>query len=504
MNILNKKTAVNILIAILYAAITMFSVMHHEIWSDEAQVWMICKYISLPDLFSHLINEGHPPFFYLIVMPFAKLFDNIIWMQLICWLSCVLAVFLLWNNSKFTTLTKTVITISAPFIYFFPTVARSYSIIPLFVFLLAIFHDKTKEHPFVYTFLLIALTHTHVIMAMFTFLLFIRFLYINIYLPYKNKEKQDKKYIISSILIILGFFGLFIQLVGTTSSNVYITFRDDDKVAALARIIFAFIFGSMDAYYIKSHANYFNFWTIGYCLIYMATFALMAIMLFKNNKKLFLLFLIPSLFQIAVYTTTYNQLVLPTRIFTLYTIIIFAFWILFKEDNFSETGFLSKKKNIKAIFTLFFALMIFNGIKSYYADVAFDYSASKKMALFIKNNYIDKGKNPIIFSDTINFTVAINYYLDPENNLYWAKTGRPYKYVVWGKDIVPTFTEDKWRYYFSEIRKIDKKSTLLIVKDLNAFWDIKANLEWKDFNLVYISGDSLEYFEKFRLYEYKY
>ena len=78
--------------------------------------------------------------------------------------------------------------------------------------------------------------------------------------------------------------------------------------------------------------------------------------------------------------------------------------------------------------------------------------------------------------------------------MYWAKTGRPYKYVVWGKDIVPTFTEDKWRYYFSEIRKIDKKSTLLIVKDLNAFWDIKANLECKDFNLVYISGDSLEYF----------
>ena len=102
-----KKTS--LIVALIYAIITLISVFHHEIWSDEAQVWMLTKYISLPELFPHLVNEGHPPFFYLIVMPFAKLFNNIIWMQLICWFSSVLAIFLLWNNSKFSSLTKTVI-----------------------------------------------------------------------------------------------------------------------------------------------------------------------------------------------------------------------------------------------------------------------------------------------------------------------------------------------------------------------------------------------------------
>ncbi|HIT55361.1 TPA: hypothetical protein IAA92_03795, partial [Candidatus Galligastranaerophilus intestinigallinarum] len=75
---INKKPFV---IAFFYALITIFAVFHHEIWADEAQVWMLTKYISLPELFPHLVNEGHPPFFYLIVMPFAKLFNNIIWMQ---------------------------------------------------------------------------------------------------------------------------------------------------------------------------------------------------------------------------------------------------------------------------------------------------------------------------------------------------------------------------------------------------------------------------------------
>ena len=315
-----KKTS--LVVALIYAIVTLISVLHHEIWSDEAQVWMLTKYISLPELFPHLVNEGHPPFFYLIVMPFAKLFNNIIWMQLICWFSSVLAIFLLWNNSKFSSLTKTVITLSAPFIYFFPTIARSYSIIPLFVFLLAVFHNKTKEHPYIYSFLLIALTHTHVIMAMLTFVLYIRFLYLNIYIPYKNKEKQNKHFIISAILIFLAFFGLLIQLIGTTSSNVYINFKDDDKVAALARIIFAFIFGSMDAYYIKSHATYFNPFTISYCLIFALTFISVFIGLYKNNKKLFLICTVSSLFQILIYLTAYNQLVLPTRIFSMYAIII--------------------------------------------------------------------------------------------------------------------------------------------------------------------------------------
>ena len=495
-----KKTS--LVVALIYAIVTLISVLHHEIWSDEAQVWMLTKYISLPELFPHLVNEGHPPFFYLIVMPFAKLFNNIIWMQLICWFSSVLAIFLLWNNSKFSSLTKTVITLSAPFIYFFPTIARSYSIIPLLVFLLAIFHNKTKEHPFIYSFLLIALTHTHVIMAMLTFVLYIRFLYLNIYIPYKNKEKQNKHFIISAILIFLAFFGLLIQLIGTTSSNVYINFKDDDKVAALARIIFAFIFGSMDAYYIKSHATYFNPFTISYCLIFALTFISMFIGLYKNNKKLFLICTVSSLFQILIYLTAYNQLVLPTRIFSMYAIIIFAFWVLFDENNFRENSFFTKKKNIAAVFTLFFALMILNGIKSYYADIVFDYSGSKKMAQFIKNNYADK--NPIIFTDATNIMVAINYYLDPKHNLYWVKTGKPYKYVIWLKDIIPSFREENWEFYLQNVRLVDKKSPLFVIVCYDAFWDKNRNLEWKNFDLVYVTGDSLEYFEKFRLYKYKY
>ena len=62
-----KENKINILLTILYAMFTLLIVTHHEIWADEAQVWQLCKYLSLPELFKHLVNEGHPSFFYLSV-----------------------------------------------------------------------------------------------------------------------------------------------------------------------------------------------------------------------------------------------------------------------------------------------------------------------------------------------------------------------------------------------------------------------------------------------------
>ena len=124
------------------------------------------------------------------------------------------------------------------------------------------------------------------------------------------------------------------------------------------------------------------------------------------------------------------------------------------------------------------------------------------MAQFIKNNYADK--NPIIFTDATNIMVAINYYLDPKHNLYWVKTGKPYKYVIWLKDIIPSFREENWEFYLQNVRLVDKKSPLFVIVCYDAFWDKNRNLEWKNFDLVYVTGDSLEYFEKFRLYKYKY
>ncbi len=498
----NRNLIISVLVVVIYTCIALVCVLNHEIWEDEAQVWMLCKYMTLPELFKHLVNEGHPSFFYLITMPWAKLGGSIICMQLLCLFASAAAVFLIWYKSGFKTWVKFAITLSAPFLYHFPVIARSYSVIPLFVLLLALLHNKTGKHPFLYALILLCLTNTHVIMAMFTFILSLRFIYLNLYSPYKNKKKPDKKCLFAAGIFISGFIALFAQLSGTVNSNVYINFKPDDKIGALVRIIMAFIFNSLDAYYIKTHSQYFSAPMLFFLTLFSTNFILLVISLYKNSKGLFWLFALSSVFQVAIYLMTYNQLILPTRIFCLYMMLLFCQIVIFQNNDFKESGFFTKKKNVEILLGVFFAFMIFNGIKVYYADMALDYSGSKRIAQFIKLNY--GSSKPVIFTDSVNRTVAVNYYLDPDINLYWVRTGKPYKYVVWSKDVIPSFEEKKWEDYFRAIRTVDKKSPLFVLTFYDAFHDKNKHFQWKDFELVYITGDSLEHFEKFRLYKYKY
>ena len=93
----------------IYAVITLVLVLHHEVWRDEAQVWQLCTHLSVIDLFKHLVNEGHPSFFYLLNMPFAKLGFPILAMQIICWLASCGAVYLILNKSPFNKTTKIIL-----------------------------------------------------------------------------------------------------------------------------------------------------------------------------------------------------------------------------------------------------------------------------------------------------------------------------------------------------------------------------------------------------------
>ena len=172
-----KKFFTNLLLTLLYGVVTLIIVLHHEIWADEAQVWLLVKNLSLAGLFKHLVNEGHPSFFYLLMMPFAKAGVSIFFMQFFCWLSTTVSVFLLLQFSPFEKFTKFAVVTSAGFLYFFPVIARSYSILPLLLFLAAILHKKTKIYPIAYALTLAMIANTHVIMFVFVLLLGLNFVY---------------------------------------------------------------------------------------------------------------------------------------------------------------------------------------------------------------------------------------------------------------------------------------------------------------------------------------
>lgn len=504
MDKINKNSLLlSCIIVLIYSLITLTAVFHHEIWADEAQVWMLCKYLSPVELIKHLVNEGHPSFFYWLVMPFAKISDNIIFMQLVCWFSSVLAIFLLWYYSKFNPLTKTVITISAPFIYFFPVVARNYSLIAPLVFILAILHNKTEKHPFIYSFALIFLANTHAIMFCFCALLALRFLYKEIFLKIKSKT-LDKKAVIAGSIIILGLIALVAQLIGTTSSNCFITFGKQSTFGSAIRVILLFLFNSFDSHYMHSHIQYFNSYTLTFLFFILLSYVLLPLFLFFKNKSLFIILVLSFTFQLAVYILTYNYYVFPTRIYSGYLIVLFCYWIL--ADSISKDAENKKdKKILNFLISFFFILTLWNGIFNYYGDYVFDYSSSKRTAEFIKNN-IDPN-NSVLYVDDPPPCVPLAYYLDGLYDIRDTRNdGRKFKYVIWNKELLYSYDNQGWRILFSSLRKFGEKKDLYAVVIYNIFdEDRNLNTMGEDyFDLFYVSGDALDFVERFKIYKYKY
>ena len=494
-----KRIVINLILTLIYAFITFVFVLHHEIWADEAQVWQIVKNLSVFDLslFKHLVNEGHPAFFYLLVMPFAKLNMSIFIMQILCWLSTVLSVFLLLQYSPFNKITKYSIITSAGFMYFFPVIARSYSILPLLVFLLALIYKERTKHPLLYSVLLALCANTHVIMFGFVFLFGIDFICEN-FVRIKNFGKQ---YIFSSLIIICGLFATIVQLAGSEASNGSIQFSFNNVLQSCVDVIIQFFGGAVS--YIDTFMLHNMFTPPDMILFVVCSFILAALFiallieLCFADKKTGIICALSIIFQLCIYVFAYSSLIYPTRIFSAFLILIFGCWAVF------DTGKVVHKKFVNIILSLFFLVTVCNGIAFIEKDFKYNYSSSKNTAEFIKNN-IDK--NSLIIPTADAFGVGVYYYL-PDYKFYSVYKHKEIKYMIWNKE--KSFDNTNAHILFtkmldSDIKKYnlkDKKIYILATNFMNT-----NNFEKylpQQYKLLYISPPCFAIGEVFKIYEYK-
>lgn len=510
---MNKKLLIiSIAVTIIYAIITFFTIIHHEVWADEAQVWQLCKYLSVEGLIKHLQNEGHPPLFYLMVMPFAKIFTDIIYMKLICWIFMVAAVFLLMYFAPFNMWLKIAIIFSSGFIYFLPVIARNYSIIPFLVFMAAILYSKSKQHPILYATIIALLANTHVIMYVFSICLGIIFYYENILLNIRNRNTEKiKSYIAALCIIILGFFCVFAELIHTPSSNVSFKINLTEIGFTAARTILMFFLSSTDydlcwkiQYYVMGFAPTLNipFIDIIVASIMAIIYVYCFVILYFNSKKWFLTAFLGIGFQFAIYIFAYNSLMYVNRVFCAHLILFFCLWMVFEQQNpnYINHKFFGKKITT-IILTIFLSLTIYNGIYYVISEIKKEYAGGRKTAEFIQKN-IDP-KNSVLMIENEPYMVALVYYLNGSHELYSVFRKKNLRYVIWDNVTLSNFADAGWAGYAGYRKETDEHNRDYYVINVKA--DTKHVLEktQKDsFELIYQSGETIEPLEGHRIYKY--
>ncbi len=493
---MNKKLIITLVLTIIYALITLVAVLHHEIWADEAQVWQLCKYLTPSELINHLHIEGHPSFFYFIIMPFAKLFSDIIFMQIICWLFMVISVGIFIYYSPFRWYTKLSVILSSGFFYFLPVMARSYSIIPFLIFLIAIFTPPhSLKKPFLYCLLLVLIANTHTIMFAFSFVLLCDFIYRYVI---KSNDKNKVKCLIYAILTSIGLLLVVLQLHDTTAINNYIKFNFTDSLVNLKRILILFFSCSVDKYGV-SIESVLKFCMIPYIIINFVSFLLCYISLFKRDKKMFYLAFLSVGFQLFIYIFVYSENVYVTRIFCAYLILLFCFWTVLSANVINISKGISSDKAINIILTILFLSTSYNGFNFYIKDYKYDYSGAKKAAEFIVKNL---DKSSVIIVNNEPYHEAIIYYLDNTPfHVYSIMRGKNIKYVIWDK-ISNIQIEGKPFIDYLKSNKIPY-DVYVIKCHLEENKENKRLASFKEnFTLVYKSGYTIEKNENFSIYKY--
>lgn len=142
----------------LFLGVSIFLFAIHEPWRDETQPWLVAR--DAGNFFSMLDSETHPPLWYLIAFPFAKLgfpYETLRVVHLVI-ATAALSVFVL--HAPFSRVEKWLFSFGYFVLYEYSAITRNYAPMLLCLFLVAATWRRRFERPILHGALLVLLANT--------------------------------------------------------------------------------------------------------------------------------------------------------------------------------------------------------------------------------------------------------------------------------------------------------------------------------------------------------
>ena len=152
-------------IVVLSAYVLWVAVMvaHHRVWRDEAQAWLIARESPLWfDVVRQVAYEGTPPLWHLLLFPLAHSGLPVVSMQILNALLAIPTAALVLSWRSLGRLLQCSLLASVFFAHEYPSVARSYLLSVLLLFLYGTRYARRLKRPFLSALLLGLLSWTNV------------------------------------------------------------------------------------------------------------------------------------------------------------------------------------------------------------------------------------------------------------------------------------------------------------------------------------------------------
>lgn len=488
----------SLIITAVYAIVVLFAVFHHEPFGDELNVFMINRNYSGLELW-RTITEGTPQlFFFMMAWPFVKSGLPFISMQLLCSFVNIAAVFVLNAFSPFPIALNLIITLSAPFMFFYPVVARCYSLLPLLFISAAISYIHLKKDNsdsiksvhitmgpvgwmFLYAFSVGAIAGNHIVTFGFSVLLLLWL----IYEKHFYFVKHDRNTLIAVMTAALPILVIFVQTLRTLKGENYIDISlmcfDSQNTISVLFYFFANFFDSSAGGAL--FRPWFDYDGILYRTAVVSGFILTVSIIFyffKAGKKYGIAALVGILFPLYVHIKYPS--IMPYRVFVVHLTFLFLFWIVFAEKKLTDKA----RKVGLFLACMLFLITIPSGIYITVLDYKMNFSAASDMGEYINKNLPVSDDQVIIGSIPWEISSVI-YYLKKHH--VYANNGQRIKAIM---------MPDNFDNLTNKIdsRFADKKKYYLLIKQHMEY--ISAN---KNLRLIHETPDALLPLERYCLYE---
>ena len=153
--------AFSITLASVFLLLSIVGVLHHEMWRDELENWLVPRdSSSLAELFHIRRYGGHPGLWYLILYPISRVTRDPFAMQLVHVLLASGAIFILARWSPFSRLQKLLFTFGYFPFFEYALISRNYVISELLIFALCALLGTARARPLYLSIILFLLANT--------------------------------------------------------------------------------------------------------------------------------------------------------------------------------------------------------------------------------------------------------------------------------------------------------------------------------------------------------
>ena len=297
----NKQNKIILLVFVILNIILAFI---YTPWIDEAQSYMIGKYLTFDNMWYRVGVEGHTPWYWLMVKPIAVLELPLLVVNLTSLLFALFIAYLVIFKSKFSICIKIGLLFSPLLTGTISITARPYSLMLALIVYIAYLYNRRHEYTLNYTIALAILVQLHVFNVGFVFILCLMFMI--------ECLKQKSKHILYLVLPLISAILLAIQLAPGLGNNTMIStiVTDNTNTAVESQITLIIVFH--------------------FIILYMLIFVLLGKGMNKNTAKAFLVLWFTGMWQIFI--CFISDWVTNRLILFVWNFVVFA-WIYRNEVN---------------------------------------------------------------------------------------------------------------------------------------------------------------------------